>query len=85
VLDYCQESLEDARRLRAPLQRVRRWAAIAILRSLLSSPDTAPMVFGNRAAKAWALPAAAVLRGPQRFAGAIGVAEAIEGWWQPPP
>jgi superfamily II DNA or RNA helicase len=51
VLDYCRESLEDARGLRAPQQRVRHWAAIAILRSLLSSPDAAAMVLGNRAAK----------------------------------
>jgi hypothetical protein len=51
VLDYCRDSLEDARDLRAPQQRVRHWAAIAILRSLLSSPDAAAMVLGNRAAK----------------------------------
>jgi superfamily II DNA or RNA helicase len=51
VLDYCRESLEDAGDLRAPQQRVRHWAAIAILRSLLSSPDAAAMVLGNRAAK----------------------------------
>jgi len=51
VLDYCRESLEDARGLRAPQQRVRHWAAIAILRSLLSSPDAAAMVLGNRSAK----------------------------------
>ena len=51
VLDYCRESLEDARGLRAPQQRVRHWAAIAILRSLLSSPDAAAMVLGNRAVK----------------------------------
>jgi superfamily II DNA or RNA helicase len=51
VLDYCRESLEDARGLRAPQQRVRHWAAIAILRSLLSSPDAAAMVLSNRAAK----------------------------------
>jgi superfamily II DNA or RNA helicase len=51
VLDYCRESLEDARGLRAPQQRVRHWAAIAILRSLLSSPNAAAMVLGNRAAK----------------------------------
>jgi superfamily II DNA or RNA helicase len=51
VLDYCRESLEDARGLRAAQQRVRHWAAIAILRSLLSSPDAAAMVLGNRVAK----------------------------------
>jgi len=51
VLDYCRDSLEDSRGLRAPQQRVRHWAAIAILRSLLSSPDAAAMVLGNRAAK----------------------------------
>ncbi len=51
VLDYCRESLDDAKGLRAAQQRVRHWAAIAILRSLLSSPDAAAMVLGNRAAK----------------------------------
>jgi superfamily II DNA or RNA helicase len=51
VLDYCRQSLDDARGLRAAQQRVRHWAAIAILRSLLSSPDAAAMVLGNRAAK----------------------------------
>ncbi|MBV8739437.1 MAG: DEAD/DEAH box helicase family protein [Alphaproteobacteria bacterium] len=51
VLDYCRESLDDARGLRVAQQRVRHWAAIAILRSVLSSPDAAAMVLGNRAAK----------------------------------
>jgi superfamily II DNA or RNA helicase len=51
VLDYCRDSLEDGRALRAAQQRVRHWAAIAILRSLLSSPDAAVMVLGNRAGK----------------------------------
>jgi superfamily II DNA or RNA helicase len=51
VLDYCREALEDARGLRAAQQRVCHWAAIAILRSLLSSPDAAAMVLGNRAAR----------------------------------
>jgi superfamily II DNA or RNA helicase len=51
VLDYCREALDDAHGLRAAQQRVRHWAAIAILRSLLSSPDAAAMVLGNRAAR----------------------------------
>jgi superfamily II DNA or RNA helicase len=51
VLDYCRDSLEDGRGLRAAQQRVRHWAAIAILRSLLSSPDAAAMVLANRAGK----------------------------------
>jgi hypothetical protein len=51
VLDYCRDSLEDGRGLRAAQQRVRHWAAIAILRSLLSSPDAAAMVLTNRAGK----------------------------------
>jgi hypothetical protein len=83
VLDYCRESLEDARCLRAPQQRIRRWAAIAILRSLLSSPDAAAMVLGNRAAKVWALPAAAVLRGSQRFARSDRFCRGDRGRWQP--
>jgi superfamily II DNA or RNA helicase len=48
VLEYCRESIEDSRGLRAAQQRVRHWAAIAILRSVLSSPDAATMVLGNR-------------------------------------
>ncbi len=51
VLDYCRDSLEDTGGLRAVQQRVRHWSAIAVLRSLLSSPDAAVMVLGNRAGK----------------------------------
>jgi hypothetical protein len=51
VLEYCRDSLEDGRGLRAAKQRVRHWAAIAILRSLLSSPEAAAMVLANRAGK----------------------------------
>ena len=51
MLEYCRESLEEARGLRAPQKRVSHWAAIAILRSLRSSRDPAAMVVGNRAAK----------------------------------
>ena len=51
VLDYCRDSLEDVGALRAAQQRVRHWGAIAILRSLLSSPDAAAMVLANRAVK----------------------------------
>jgi superfamily II DNA or RNA helicase len=51
VLEYCRESIEDSRGLRAAQQRVRHWAAIAILRSVLSSPDAAAMVLGNRISK----------------------------------
>jgi hypothetical protein len=51
VLEYCRESIEDSRGLRAAQQRVRHWAAIAILRSALSSPDAAAMVLGNRISK----------------------------------
>ncbi len=36
VLDYCRETVEAGRQLRAPQQRVRHWAAIALLRCLLS-------------------------------------------------
>ena len=45
------DSLEDTGGLRAVQQRVRHWSAIAVLRSLLSSPDAAVMVLGNRAGK----------------------------------
>ena len=51
VLEYCRASIEDSRGLRAAQQRVRHWAAIAILRSVLSSPDAAAIVLGNRIRK----------------------------------
>jgi superfamily II DNA or RNA helicase len=51
VLEYCRDSIEDARRLRVAQQRVRHWGAIAILRSLLSSPAAAAMVLETRAGK----------------------------------
>jgi SNF2 family DNA or RNA helicase len=41
VLDYCRETVEAGTNLKASQQRVRHWAAIAILRCLLSSPDAA--------------------------------------------
>ncbi len=48
VLDYCRETVDAASHLRAQQQRVRHWAAIAILRCLLSSPDAAATVLGAR-------------------------------------
>jgi hypothetical protein len=44
VLDYCRETVEAGRQLRAPQQRVRHWAVIALLRCLLSSPAAAVAV-----------------------------------------
>ncbi len=41
VLNYCRGMVEEASGLRAAQQRVRHWAAIAILRSVLSSPEAA--------------------------------------------
>jgi hypothetical protein len=49
VLDYCRETVEAGRQLRAPQQRVRHWAAIALLRCLLSSPAAAATVLDTRA------------------------------------
>ena len=49
VLDYCRETVEAGRELRAPQQRVRHWAAIALLRCLLSSPAAAATVLDARA------------------------------------
>jgi SNF2 family DNA or RNA helicase len=49
VLDYCRETVEAGRQLRAPQQRVRHWAAIALLRCLLSSPAAAATVLDARA------------------------------------
>lgn len=41
VLNYCREAVTDRAGLRAAQQRVRYWGAIALLRSVLSSPDAA--------------------------------------------
>ena len=49
VLDYCRESVETGTELRAQQRRVRHWAAIALLRSVLSSPYAAVSVLSNRA------------------------------------
>ena len=48
VLDYCRETVEAGGTLRAAQRRVRHWAAIAILRCLLSSPAAAASVLGAR-------------------------------------
>ena len=48
VLDYCRETVEAGTHLKAAQQRVRHWAAIAILRCLLSSPDAAAAVLNTR-------------------------------------
>lgn len=49
VRDYCTESVVSASGLRAQQQRVRYWAAIAILRCVLSSPAAAAAMFDKRA------------------------------------
>jgi superfamily II DNA or RNA helicase len=49
VLTYCRESVASGRGLKTQQQRVRHWAAIAILRCLLSSPDAAVAVLGGLA------------------------------------
>jgi superfamily II DNA or RNA helicase len=49
VLAYCRETVEAGKSLRAAQQRVRHWAAIALLRCLLSSPQAAATVLGARA------------------------------------
>lgn len=49
VLDYCRETVETGHGLRAHQQRVRHWAAIALLRCLLSSPAAAVAVLSGRA------------------------------------
>lgn len=51
VLAYCQETLAAGTGLRAAQQRVRLWAAIAILRCVLSSPAAAEAVLANRAGR----------------------------------
>jgi hypothetical protein len=52
VLEYCRETVEAGRQLRATQQRVRHWAAIALLRCLLSSPAAAA-TFSMRVLTAW--------------------------------
>ena len=49
VLEYCRETVEAGAGLRAAQQRVRYWAAIALLRCLLSSPGSAQAVLSGRA------------------------------------
>ena len=51
VLAYCQGTLERSAGLRAAQQRVRHWAAISMLRSILSSPDAALAVLTGRRQK----------------------------------
>ncbi|MBV8356377.1 MAG: DEAD/DEAH box helicase [Deltaproteobacteria bacterium] len=47
VLDYCRESTQPDR-FKAPQQRVRHWAAVSLLRCVLSSPGAAVAVLSNR-------------------------------------
>jgi superfamily II DNA or RNA helicase len=51
VLSYCRETVESGAGLKVQQQRVRHWAAIAILRCVLSSPQAAEAVLGERARK----------------------------------
>ncbi|HZT53196.1 MAG TPA: helicase-related protein, partial [Gaiellaceae bacterium] len=52
VVAYCRETLGGGAALRAQQQRVRHWAAIALLRCVLSSPDAAVAVLRERAKRA---------------------------------
>jgi hypothetical protein len=49
VREYCSESVASTAGLRAQQQRVRYWAAIAILRCVLSSPAAAEAMLAKRA------------------------------------
>ncbi|HEV7217178.1 MAG TPA: helicase-related protein, partial [Chloroflexota bacterium] len=51
VLDYCRETVRDPAGLGRQQQRVRHWAAIAMLRCLLSSPAAAVAVLSGRAGR----------------------------------
>jgi len=51
VLRYCHESVADERGLTIQKQRVRYWAALALLRCVLSSPAAAVAVLESRAVK----------------------------------
>lgn len=48
VLAYCRESVQTRPEVRAQQQRVRHWAAIALLRCVLSSPEAAVAVLSER-------------------------------------
>lgn len=50
VLNYCRETVGAGSGLRAQQQRVRHWAAIALLRCVLSSPEAAGAVLTSHAA-----------------------------------
>ncbi len=49
VLDYCRQTVHTGPAGRTAQQRVRHWAAIALLRCVLSSPEAAVSVLSNRA------------------------------------
>ena len=49
VLVYCRETVESGQGLRVQQQRVRHWAAIALLRCVLSSPEAAVAVLSEHA------------------------------------
>jgi superfamily II DNA or RNA helicase len=49
VLDHCRERVNDPGGIRDARQRVRHWAAIALLRCVLSSPRAAATVLARRA------------------------------------
>lgn len=51
VLAYCRESVSTGNNLRHQQQRVRYWAAIAILRCVLSSPKAAAAMLEKRASR----------------------------------
>ena len=59
VLAYCRESVSTSEGLRRQQQRVRYWAAIAILRCVLSSPAAAEAMLEKRAARSEGLAMAA--------------------------
>ncbi|MCS7269371.1 MAG: helicase-related protein [Geminicoccaceae bacterium] len=48
VLDFCRERVSRPDEARSARQRVRHWAAIALLRCVLSSPRAAAIVLGRR-------------------------------------
>lgn len=54
VLAYCRETIQSTDGLGRRQQRVRHWAAIALLRCLLSSPDAATAVLAEHARKRFA-------------------------------
>jgi superfamily II DNA or RNA helicase len=84
VLAYCQQTVHGGAQLGRPQQRVRHWAAIALLRCVLSSPAAAVAVLAKRARAAAGEPGAlaALATDPLADAAGDGIA-AVDARYRP--